>query len=128
METTTIIFHTDNGGPTPNQKNMGSNMPLKGAKGTMWEGGVRGAALVYGAGLEKKGYVNTRLMHVMDLYFSIPTLAARGIGGSEATSPESKRLAEVLADQPPFLDGDGQDVWDAIAKDDASAERTELVH
>jgi arylsulfatase A-like enzyme len=37
-ERTLVIFHSDNGAPTGNGSR---NAPLRGSKGTMWEGGIR---------------------------------------------------------------------------------------
>jgi len=100
-------------------------MPLRGRKGSQHEGGVRGVALVWGVGLEKTGYVNMGLVHVSDWYFSLPTLAAKGLPGSQPTSKAD--LASLFKDQPEFLPGDGVDVWDAIATD-AESPRTEIIH
>jgi len=126
--TTTLIFHTDNGGPANGMNgNMASNMPLKGRKASVWEGGVRGVALIHGAGLKKKGYVSHQLIHVSDWYFSLPTLAARGLDSDEEDKEVRSRLRAWMADQSPFLPGDGMDVWDAIASNSTSG-RTELIH
>eukprot|EP00928_Gymnodinium_smaydae_P025944 TRINITY_DN20519_c0_g1_i1.p1 TRINITY_DN20519_c0_g1~~TRINITY_DN20519_c0_g1_i1.p1 ORF type:complete len:590 (+),score=52.47 TRINITY_DN20519_c0_g1_i1:54-1823(+) len=125
---TTLIFHTDNGGPANGYNgNMASNMPLRGRKESVWEGGVRGVALIHGAGLKKRGYINHQLIHVTDLYFSLPTLASRGLESDEEDKDLRLRLAAWMADQPPFLPGDGMDVWDAIASNSTSR-RTEVIH
>jgi arylsulfatase B/arylsulfatase I/J len=52
MEDTLIVFTTDNGGI-----GASSNYPLRGKKGTIWEGGMRGVAFIAGYGIpeEKKG-------------------------------------------------------------------------
>ena len=110
--TTLLIFHSDNGAaPNGFQGGMGSNMPLRGTKATSWEGGVRGVAIVRGPPSIVQlapGSRNHQLIHVADLYFSLPGLAARLNGGEEL-------LAQLLADQPPFLAGDGLELWDAIS-------------
>jgi len=50
LNDTIIIFTTDNGGQT----HQGSrNWPLRGNKGTVFEGGVRGTAFVWGSMLPK---------------------------------------------------------------------------
>jgi arylsulfatase A-like enzyme len=91
-ENTLMIFTTDNGGPVTEGAN---NYPLRGSKHTLWEGGTRGSVFVYGSMLEKTGYVNNELVHSVDWY---PTLMT---------------VAEV-----PITDTgiDGMDMWDTISK------------
>ncbi|WAR29520.1 ARSB-like protein [Mya arenaria] len=56
MDNALIVFTTDNGGPTFTAAN---NLPLRGAKTTLWEGGTRGAAFVYSDNLlQNDGYTN----------------------------------------------------------------------
>ncbi|KAH7967349.1 hypothetical protein HPB49_024228 [Dermacentor silvarum] len=48
LENTVIAFSSDNGGaPWGNHNSRGYNWPLRGAKGTLWEGGTRAAAFVW---------------------------------------------------------------------------------
>jgi arylsulfatase A-like enzyme len=84
-ERTLIFFLSDNGGTTEN--NTSSNAPLRGRKGTMWEGGIRVPFLVQWKGVLPAGKVYDRPVSSLDI---LPTaLAAAG--------------APSIADQP--LDG-----------------------
>mmetsp|Transcript_28692 Transcript_28692/g.86135 ORF Transcript_28692/g.86135 Transcript_28692/m.86135 type:complete len:491 (-) Transcript_28692:234-1706(-) len=65
---TIFIFSTDNGGP---QGDQASNYPLRGGKGSLWQGGVRGIGFVAGGDLASFGFtglprVSYALMHVSD--------------------------------------------------------------
>lgn len=67
-----IIFSTDNGGPAEGfNLNAASNYPLRGVKNTLWEGGVRGAALLFSPMLKKRSRVANQTMHIADW---VPTL------------------------------------------------------
>jgi arylsulfatase A-like enzyme len=89
---TLVFFSSDNGGPRPGK--VTSNGPLRGAKGTLYEGGVRVAACVAWPGHIKAGSVVEAPLHIVDLY---PTLL---------------KLAGAKLDQP--LPLDGRDAWPAI--------------
>lgn len=67
-----IIFSTDNGGPAEGfNLNHASNWPLRGVKNTLWEGGVRGAGLIWSPRLQKTQRVSEQTMQIADW---IPTL------------------------------------------------------
>ncbi|XP_059472307.1 arylsulfatase B [Neocloeon triangulifer] len=90
-----IIFTTDNGGPAGGfNLNAASNWPLRGVKDSLWEGGVRGAALIWSPLIKNTPRVSHQLMHIQDW---LPTLLS-AIGDKGAVSDEI----------------DGQDVWEAI--------------
>ena len=78
-ERTIVIFTSDNGSlgdvspPIGSRGRLGgSNLPLRGAKGGTWEGGMRVPAIVRWTGTVGGGHVCDELVTSMDLY---PTLA-----------------------------------------------------
>lgn len=98
-----IVFTADNGGPTYEAAN---NLPLRGAKTTLWEGGTKGAAFVYSENLlQKTKYVSTEMIHAVDWFPTLLTLA----GGT------------------PDVDMDGRNQWPMINNGAPSA-RTEFVY
>lgn len=80
-DSTIVVFTSDNGslGPNPapwggdGQSLGGSNAPLRGTKGTTWEGGQRVPCLVRWPGRVDPGRTTGELATAMDLY---PTLAS----------------------------------------------------
>ncbi|MDR3618999.1 MAG: arylsulfatase [Paludisphaera borealis] len=91
---TLILFSSDNGGPNPGV--VTSNGPLRGAKATLYEGGVRVAAFANWPGRIKAGSVVNAPLHIVDWY---PTLL---------------KLAGVTSAQD--LPLDGRDAWPAITE------------
>ena len=71
-DNTFTVFSTDNGGEPVYG---GYNWPLRGTKHTLWEGGVRGAALVHGKMLEKTGVKCEGLLHITDFFPTLINLA-----------------------------------------------------
>lgn len=72
LENTIIVFTTDNGGPAAGfNLNAASNYPLRGVKNTLWEGGVRGAGLIWSCLLTKQYRVAEQMIHISDW---LPTL------------------------------------------------------
>lgn len=87
-DNTIVIFTSDNGSlgdnPPPygsSEPLGGSNAPLRGTKGTTWEGGQRVPAIVRWPNKIRAGRVNNEIATAMDLF---PTLAALA-GGSVPT-------------------------------------------
>jgi arylsulfatase A-like enzyme len=104
-DNTIIVFTTDNGGAV---KMGGNNMPLRGTKGTLFEGGTRGIGFVHSPLLQKTGYTNLNMMHAVDW---LPTLMSAIGKNNLATSA---------------LDGVNQ--WQAISNPSVAAPRNEIVY
>ncbi|KAG6438568.1 hypothetical protein O3G_MSEX000065 [Manduca sexta] len=108
LENSIVIFSTDNGGPAAGfNDNAASNYPLKGVKNTLWEGGVRGAGVLWSPLLEKKSRVAAQRMHIVDW---LPTVYSAAGGDMSA-----------------FQNIDGIDQWHSLSKDEKSS-RTSLLH
>lgn len=74
-ENTLVIFHSDNGGPTPSITS--GNGPLRGFKGQTWEGGIRIPFFAQWKGTLPAGKVDDRPVAQIDI---LPTaLAAAGV-------------------------------------------------
>ncbi len=102
---TLVFFSSDNGGASGAQG--ADNGPLRGRKGTLYEGGVRVPAFVSWPARLDAGRVVETPIHIVDIY---PTLI---------------RLAGGSLEQKLSLDG--VDVWPAISKG-APSPRKEILH
>ena len=157
-DTTLIVFTTDNGGPADGfNGNMACNYPLRGTKRTLFEGGVRGVGFVHGAGLQKTGWRADGYVHASDWFHTLLRFAAEGIvpaaspssllreeqarAGEHRAAPPAKLhqrkpaayYAEVVrsllpVDEPPFLDGDGVDVWEYLSGVASESPRREVLN
>ncbi|XP_077564897.1 arylsulfatase B-like isoform X2 [Haemaphysalis longicornis] len=108
LNDTILIFASDNGGDlSGDNANQGYNWPLRGTKGTLWEGAMRATALVWSPRLARSSTVSTQLMHATDW---LPTLYAAAGG----------RVGDLGA-------LDGVNMWPALSEGGRSP-RTELLH
>merc|ERR1712166_172572 len=109
LDNTVLLVTTDNGAPYThfNEAAM-SNYPLRGGKGSLWEGGIRAAGFLWGKGIPA-GVNNTKLFHAADW---LPTLVA--LAGGKLTEKHARSL-------------DGHDIWSAITADVPSPRR-EILH
>lgn len=116
LDDTLIAFHGDNGGgvatrfPTADgdgQSNAADNGPWREGRGSLYEGGVRVAALAHFRGRIKPGTVIADPVHVTDVYATVVKLA----GGS--------------LEQPKALDG--LDLWPALAEGQRSPRKETLL-
>ncbi|XP_048479039.1 uncharacterized protein LOC105390596 isoform X2 [Plutella xylostella] len=104
LQNTIIAFVSDNGAaPVGKTQNYGTNLPLRGLKGTPFDGAVRSAAVLWHPELEADSWEG--LFHVTDW---VPTLVAAA--GGNVT-------AEI----------DGVNQWDAIRKGEVSARNDMLI-
>ncbi|CAN7940933.1 unnamed protein product, partial [Ixodes hexagonus] len=109
LEDTIIAFSSDNGGsPYGPNSNRGYNWPLRGAKGTLWEGGIRVPAFVWSPRLGKNSRVSNQLMHISDW---LPTLYAAAGGDTSTLGPL-----------------DGVDMWHSLYHGSASPRKELLLN
>ncbi len=102
---TLVIFTSDNGGPV----NQGAtNGPLRGSKGTTFEGGMRVCTLAWWPGRIPAGTATEAITSMMDV---LPTFAR--LGG--ATLPADRKL-------------DGVDIWPVLAGDPATPPRDQMLY
>ena len=99
-EQTLIVFSADNGGPPP-----GKNTPLRGYKGSLYEGGIRAAAFAHWPGRIPAGQRIRAPLHAVDWY---PTLVKLAGGSLEQSLPLDGR------DAWPLLTGTGPAPHEAI--------------
>lgn len=108
-ENTIIVVSADNGGAPCG----GSNCPLKGCKGTFFEGGVRSLAFANGGLLpdNMRGKTTDGFIHIADWYTTFCKLA----GVDPADSGEGK------------FPVDSMDVWQIITGKNSTSPHEEIV-
>ena len=118
-EQTLAVSFSDNGGQTDLSYGGGNNSPLKGGKGSEWEGAIRVAAWVAGGALPAavRGTTQPGIVHVADWAATLCGLA----GGSAAACAADARAA--AAGLPP---SDSLNVWPMLSGTNATSPRTEF--
>ena len=102
-EDTVLFFSTDNGGQV---YEGGNNWPLRGWKGSLWEGGMRGVGFVYSKMLDRPGQINSEMIHVTDWFPTMVHLAGGSVDG---------------------IPLDGYNVWETLSSGKPSS-RKEILH
>jgi arylsulfatase A-like enzyme len=117
LERTLIVFHSDNGGAVPTRYTTGDgdvrrpaadNGVFREGRGSLYEGGVRAAALMHWSGQIAPKTVLTAPLHVTDVHATLLGLAG--------VAPHPKRKL------------DGIDLWPAVAQARRSERREVLLN
>eukprot|EP00756_Hemistasia_phaeocysticola_P052303 Hpha_TRINITY_DN27519_c0_g1::TRINITY_DN27519_c0_g1_i1::g.86225::m.86225 len=133
-DNTLIVYTADNGGtqdPWGSTKVWGgNNYPLRGAKHSNWQGGMRTMTFISGGLVPQalRGTTNNGTYHVVDWYPTFCRLA----GGTNCTDASPEKPLPVDPSDPSkdiyrgagaecWPSVDGIDIWDAITKDDKKA-------
>ena len=74
-ERTIVVFMSDNGGLSTSEGSPTANLPLRGGKGWMYEGGIREPMLIRGPGVGKPGTVIDTPVTSTDFYPTLLELA-----------------------------------------------------
>ena len=138
---TVFVFMSDNGG---NPTNAGYNWPLRGAKGTLWEGGIKSVSFLSGGFLKASKFKSHAQVHVSDWFPTLLNLASKsGSKEREQGSPRDRRFRSELQLTVPNkikkfaghnnltsnkMSLDGFDVWHAITSPDIKSPREYIVH
>jgi len=72
-DNTIVVFTSDNGGLSTSEGSPTSNLPLRGGKGWVYEGGIREPWIIRYPGVTKAGSVSKEIICSIDL---LPTIAA----------------------------------------------------
>ncbi|XP_060531963.1 arylsulfatase B-like isoform X2 [Cylas formicarius] len=108
LENSIIIFSSDNGASVAGayDRSAGSNWPLRGAKNSLWEGGVRATAAIWSPLIKKNQRVSHHMMNIVDW---LPTIL-------EAAGGNLSSVSQV----------DGVSLWNSLVHDEISP-RTEML-
>jgi len=108
-ENTLVVFFSDNGGTR-----YGSNAPLRGGKGTVWEGGHREPAIAWWPGRIQPGTVTDQLCISLDVMPTLLELA--GVPVPAGHMLDGVSLAPLLLEGKPL--GHRQLFWNGRAMRD----------
>lgn len=132
-ENSVLIYSSDDGGQP---LSGGSNGPLRGGKGTYWEGGIRAVGFVHSPLLKRKASVSRALIHVSDWYPTLLGLAGYrqpllGLDGhnqwATISGARPSPLAEILFNIDPVSRKPGESydkvlvlnglgIWDTVVR------------
>lgn len=92
-DNTLFIFTSDNGASDP-----GSNLPLRGGKGSLWEGGMRVPTLAWWPGQVPGGTASDEIASIMDFYPTFAALAGAELPGDRII--DGKDMSGILQGEP----------------------------
>lgn len=90
LANTTIIFLGDNGTP---RRVVSNDSPYRGAKSSLYEGGINTPLIVAGAGVERAGAFDDSLISATDLFATISELAGQDLPEAHDSTSFAAKLA-----------------------------------
>ena len=114
-ESTLLIVSSDNGSPLDLSEAGGNNYPLRGAKYSVWQGGIKVPAFVSGGYIPSnmRGTSLDQLVHISDWYSTIAYLA-----GVDPTDHKAE-----AAGLPPI---DSLNLWPLLSGQNSTSPRVEI--
>lgn len=132
---TVFLFMSDNGG---NPSSAGYNWPLRGAKGTLWEGGIRSVSFLSGGFLSEPGIKSNALVHVTDWFPTLLNLAKSRLpvvrrrplrrDSRNSISIPVRNLAAEKKMHQNDVTVDGFDLWNVITLQLSKSPRQYILH
>ncbi|MCC9657741.1 sulfatase [Rhodopirellula halodulae] len=95
---TIVILTSDNGGLSTSEGSPTSNLPLRGGKGWVYEGGIREAFLIRAPGVTESGSTNDTPVCSIDFYPTILDLCGQDLPSDRVVDGQS--LRPLLNGQP----------------------------
>lgn len=89
LHNTLIIFTSDNGGLSTAEGSPTSNIPLRGGKGWLYEGGIRVPFILYWKGKVEAGTISDLLIHSGDVFPTLASVVNRSYKKSEDIDGEN---------------------------------------
>eukprot|EP01084_Bolivina_argentea_P307533 531574_1 len=110
---TLLILSSDNGGCSSLKESAANNYPLRGAKYSEWEGGIRAAAFVSGGYLpaKRRGQKENGLIHIADWYATFCAM-----NGIDKTDKKAAKYGLPVVD--------GYDIWPLISGENITSPRS----
>ena len=101
-DNTIVFFTSDNGGLSTSEGSPTSNLPFRGGKGWIYEGGIRVPFLVRWPGVGKAGYTNSAAVTGLDLFPTIMEISGERKTDVDGQSLVSKIKGEVNSTEMPL--------------------------
>lgn len=99
-DNTVVIFMSDNGGLSTSEGSPTSNLPLRGGKGWLYEGGIREPMIVKWPGVVRAGTTSDEPVTSTDFYPTILEMA--GLPGRPAQHLDGVSLGPILRQSGPL--------------------------
>lgn len=102
-DNTVVFFTSDNGGLSTSEGHPTSNLPFRGGKGWIYEGGIRVPFIVRWPSMGKENYTNPAAVTGLDIFPTIMEIAGAKSGDVDGKSLVAKLKGEVEQTAEPLF-------------------------